>query len=115
MKDQQTTHHYNCRRSLLNLSNLYRQIFRWRPVPIFSLEMIDLGFGSFQQGYVVYRLTAIEEPDRADFLNEMKNLEVSLRRAKGEAFLEEFRRDAIVELKPEYDQEYVAESRRRRR
>ncbi|MBI5153885.1 peptidyl-prolyl cis-trans isomerase, partial [Candidatus Poribacteria bacterium] len=71
--------------------------------------VVEAGFGGDINAYLVVKLTSVAEPAKAEFLTGMANLERQFRNAKAQAFVEEFRKDAVSRLKPEYDEQYVRE------
>lgn len=68
--------------------------------------------------YVVLELTAVKEPSKEEFLNEIGSLEQQLTGIKQITYVQEFRKDAPDLLKPKYNKELLepaAEERSTRR
>lgn len=79
-----------------------------------EIEVLRAGMNDFVDSFIVFRLDSKREPNRDQFLDEMAALERQLQRAKGDMFIDEFRRDALRTLRVEYDENFVTEGRERR-
>lgn len=91
--------------------NLANFLFRSEPG---AVEEIRSGFGEFVD-YVVVQLNSKTEPDRRQFIEDMKALEVGLQQAKSQGILNEFRRDSLQWMNPSYNEEIITEDTRRGR
>ncbi len=69
----------------------------------------ESGSGEFVFAIVVARVLEHLEPDQATFLGEMAAIEREFNRVKSLAFVEEWRRDALKRLNPDYNEDYIAE------
>jgi len=70
---------------------------------------LESGYGTTVMDYIVFTVTERNEPDQAEFLTDMADMEREFNRVKGSAFVEEWRRDTLRRLKPEYNEDYLAE------
>jgi peptidyl-prolyl cis-trans isomerase D len=73
--------------------------------------VVSSGFGDFIFSIQVVRLTGKNEPAREQFLAEFQDFEAGLRFVKAQAFVDEFRRDAVAALNPQFDERFVSDSR----
>lgn len=64
--------------------------------------------------YIVVRIEKVTEPDKVQFFANLQSLEQQLLAAKRQAYLEEFRRDAVASLQPEYNPDFIGQDRPRR-
>ncbi|CAN5469340.1 hypothetical protein BH09SUM1_BH09SUM1_28130 [soil metagenome] len=65
------------------------------------------GSENFPISIAVIHLKDMTEPSRTDFLKELKDIEPQQLALKREGYVEDFRRDAVKDLKPVYDVHYV--------